>query len=83
MEYYLKWDTQDCDNRQPYTSFVLAWKYIQSKAQIFTIEVYNSLFSALPSALVEKAKMLQPVQRILELAMRLRMQKLNSMTAAF
>ena len=66
------------DHWQPYESFIPKSQHIQSKAQTFTVEGYNSLFRHFLARLRRKTKCYSKMQYMLELSMLLLMHFRNN-----
>ena len=66
------------DHWKPYREFVPAEQHIQSKAETYTVEGYNSLFRHFLARLRRKPKRYSKCQKMLEYSVRLLMAKWNN-----
>lgn len=69
------------DYWRPYEHFVPSAQHIQSKAQTYTVEGYNSLFRHFLARLRRKSKCYSKCQKMLEYSVRLLMAKWNGQLA--
>jgi insertion element IS1 protein InsB len=65
------------DYWKPYEAFVPKSQHVQSKAETYTVEGYNSLFRHFLARLRRKSKCYSKSQKMLELSIRLLMAKWN------
>ena len=65
------------DYWKPYEKFIPASMHIQSKAETFTVEGYNSLFRHFLARLRRKTKCYSKCQKMLEYSVKLLMAKWN------
>jgi len=66
------------DYWQPYETFVPKAQHIQSKAETYTVEGYNSLFRHFLARLRRKSKCYSKCQKMLEYSVKLLMAKWNN-----
>ncbi|MFH1158165.1 MAG: IS1 family transposase [Pseudomonadota bacterium] len=66
------------DYWKPYEAFVPKPQHVQSKAETFTVEGYNSLFRHFLARLRRKSKCYSKCEKMLELSMRLLMAQWNA-----
>ena len=66
------------DYWKPYAEFVPKSRHIQSKAETYTVEGYNSLFRHFLARLRRKTKCYSKCQKMLEYSVRLLMDKWNN-----
>jgi insertion element IS1 protein InsB len=65
------------DYWKPYESFVPKSQHVQSKAETYTVEGYNSLFRHFLARMRRKSKCYSKCQKMLEYSIRLLMAKRN------
>ena len=71
------------DYWRPYEGFLPRKKHIQSKAETFTVEGYNSLFRHFLARMRRKSKCYSKCEKMLQYSMRLLMAKWNGELAIF
>ena len=71
-------ETITSDYRKAYEAIVPKAKHIQSKAETFTVEGYNSLFRHYLARMRRKSKCYSKSKQMLELSMLLLMHKRNN-----
>ena len=67
------------DYRKPYDAIIPAEKYIQTKAETFTVEEYNSLFRNFLARMRRKSKCYSKSMEILKLSLLLLMHHRNNL----
>jgi len=65
------------DYYQPYEAFVPKEQHVQSKAETYTVEGYNSLFRHFLARMRRKSKCYSKCRKMLEYSMKLLMAKWN------